>query len=146
MYDKIMWFGIFSLYTLVFIQLFRWGWVKYFPIFTAFLGQNILFTMILISLHYGSRAYFYAYCWGKAFDILTGMPSIHELCRLPAIAWSLTAYFMLELMVLSLAAPLVWHEAEQMVKPLVIGFEIIWLYTLSSLRTKVQFELKERNL
>jgi hypothetical protein len=140
------WLAIFTLYTLIFIHLTRWQWYRYFPVFYSFLGQNILFSVLLVFLPYTCRAYFLAYCAGKGFDIVLGMLSIIELSRLNAdpITYTMAIYFICQMLILSIFAPMHWHAAEQFIKPLVIVFEVIWLVTLRALRKKIDSEIELR--
>jgi hypothetical protein len=142
----VYWLAIFLLYCLVFARLVWWSWYIHFPVFTAFLGQNILFSVILFSVPYTSRAYFMAYCIGKGADIVLGMLSIIELScmNVDPITYTMAIYFMCQMLILSVFATLHWHAAEQFIKPLVIVFEVIWLVTLGRLRKRVDEAIELR--
>jgi hypothetical protein len=145
--DRCYWLVIFMLYSTIFYKLIRWGWWRFFPWLTAFMAQNVLTAPVLLYLfhfHYHDKSYRYAYAIGKALDIVTGMPSIHEVCRLPLIAWTLTVYFMLQLYVLSIAGPMHWYQAELLIKPVVIGFEVVWLWNLMDLKKNMDEEMEFR--
>jgi hypothetical protein len=146
--DYFYWAVIFALYAIPLGLLARWKWLRYFPIFSIFLGQNILFTLILLCFPYGSWGYFYCYCGGKGADILFGMLSIIELSRrrTDPITYTLTAYFILQMLILAVFAPMKWHLAEQLIKPLVIGFECIWIFTFLQLRRRVVSEVKRSQI
>jgi hypothetical protein len=142
--DAAYWCAIFVLYTALFVRLIRYGWFRYFPIFCVFLGQQIVMTCILLSFTNGTWHYFYAYFIGKGIDIVTGILSLIELsrCKVDAVTYTLAFYFIIQFGILAVAAPLHWYQAEQLIKPLAIGFLIVWNVTFRRLRLHVLSEIR----
>jgi hypothetical protein len=144
MLDRFYWLVIFVIYSTIFYKLMRWGWWRFFPWLSIFLGQQILFTFILLHYQNGSWGYWYASYAGKALDIVTGLLALIEVSRLrmDAITYTLAAYFMVELLIIKVAAPLHMYEAEQLIKPMVIAFYCVWLWNLAALKKRVDAEFE----